>query len=263
MGDVGQTQKYKLTVFWLFLLVMLAKFNIYIGFALKPYMVFCILFLVIHIGTFYFKRLHLFEVAMLFFYLMYSFTGAFALYPDSSARILLGILLYIGCYFIMRYIIGHSNDSVIQNAISNVGIVFNSISLILYAIGLKSVSFVFEGDRIVQYGVMVDRNYPRLIGLLQDPNFFVFYNTIFFCYYLCNFESRKNKVGLILCILTNLLTFSMTGILEVAFPSFFLSMAYVLCKCVDNIAMYIKNMSLMITERKPICRMKPKKVKNK
>jgi O-antigen ligase len=217
MDHKGQPQKYGKTVFWLFMLVMLAKFNIYIGFALKPYMVFCILFFIVHIGSFYFQRLHLFEAAMLLFYLMYSFTGAFALYPGSSARIILGILLYICCYLIMRYIIGKTNDVSIKNAIANVGILFNSASLILYVIGLKSVSFVFDGDRISQYGVMVDRNYPRLIGLLQDPNFFVFYNTLFFCYYLSNFEWKKNKIGLMLCILTNILTFSRGGLLVILF----------------------------------------------
>jgi O-antigen ligase len=201
------------TIFVLFLLVTLAKYNIYMGFALKPYMIFSILYLMIHIGSFYFYRLQLFEVAMLLFYAMYSLTGAFALHPDSSLRIILGIMLYLTCYFIMKSIIGKTERTVMESAISNVGIIFNSASLLLYFVGLKSVGFVFEGDRIYQYGMMLDRDYPRLIGVLEDPNYYVFYNTLFFSYYLCNMKSWKNKGGLILCILTNLLTFSRGGLL--------------------------------------------------
>ena len=220
------SHKYSFTIFFLFLLVTLANYYIYVGFAIKPYMIFSILFLTINIGSFYFQRLHLYEIAMLLFYLMYSFTGAFALYPASSIRIICGIILYIFCYFIMKSVIGNARDSVIERAISDVGILFNVASLTLYFVGLKSIGFVFEGDRVYQYGVMLDRDYPRLIGLLQDPNFFVFYNTLFFSYYLCHAKSLKNKLGLILCILANILTFSRGGILVMAF----ILLTYILIK---------------------------------
>lgn len=175
-----KSERSSFTIFLLFLLVTLANYYIYVGFAIKPYMIFLILFLTVHIGSFYFHRLHLFEMAMLLFYMMYSFSGAFALYPASSIRIICGIILYIFCYFIMKAVIGNSRDSVIERAISDAGILFNIASLTLYFIGLKSLGFVFEGDRVYQFGVLLDRDYPRLIGLLQDPNFFVFYNTLFF-----------------------------------------------------------------------------------
>lgn len=211
-----KSHKYSFTIFLLFLLVTLANYYIYVGFAIKPYMIFLILFLTINLGLFYFQRLHLFEIAMLLFYLMYSFSGAFALYPAASIRIIFGIILYIFCYFIMKSVIGNARDSVIERALSDAGIFFNLASLTLYFVGLKSLGFVFEGDRVYQFGVMLDRDYPRLIGLLQDPNFFVFYNTLFFSYYLCNSKSLKNKLGLILCVFANILTFSRGGLLVMA-----------------------------------------------
>ena len=206
------SQHYDIKIFFLFFLVTLANYYIYVGFAIKPYMIFCGLFLVIHLGTFSFQRLQLFEVAMLLFYLVYSFSGAFALYPSSSLRIFCGIILYIFCFFIIRFMIQDVGHPKIERGVSDAGIVFNLASLILYFAGLKSFGFVFAGDRVFQYGVMLDRDYPRLIGLTQDPNFFVFYNTLFFVYFLCHAKSLKNKLGLILCILTNLLTFSRGGI---------------------------------------------------
>ena len=200
-------------VFFLFLLVTLANYNVYIGFALKPYMVFSILYLIVCIGVFRFVRFHLFEVAMVVFYLMYSLSGAFSIYPESSLRILVGIIIYLFCYLVMKSIIGQASERVILKSISMVGIFFNAMSLLLYFIGLKTVGFVLQGDRVYQYGLMLDRDYPRLIGLLQDPNFFVFYNTLFFAFYLTNAKGWMNKIGLLLVVVTNLLTFSRGGLM--------------------------------------------------
>lgn len=216
-SKISKDSNYSFTIFLLFLLVTLANYYIYVGFAIKPYMIFLIIYFVIKIGSFYFQRLQLFEIAVLLFYLLYSSTGVFALHPDASLRIILGITLYISCFFIMKSIIGNVKDQVIERALSDVGIVFNIISITLYFIGLKTLGFVFEGDRIYEFGVMLDRDYPRLIGLLQDPNFFVFYNTLFFSYYMCNAGSWKNKLGLTLCIISNILTFSRGGLLVMVF----------------------------------------------
>lgn len=213
--ELTRKQTFSFSLFLFFFLVTLGKYNIYIGFALKPYMIFLLLFFMVHIGTFYFQRLHLFEVAMLLFYLVYSYSGAFALYPASSIRIILGISLYISSYFMMKSIIGNSSLKLVEKILANVGILFNIMSLGLYVYGLKSMNFIFEGDSVFQYGVMLDRNYPRLIGLVQDPNFFVFYNTLFFTYFLCHATSLRNRVGLLLCILTNILTFSRGGLLAI------------------------------------------------
>ncbi|SDO15093.1 O-antigen ligase family protein [Halobacillus aidingensis] len=203
------------TVFFLFLLITLANYGVHIGFSLKPYMIFSLLYFVIMIGQFRFYHLQLYEVAMLAFYLIYSFTGAFSLYPASSIRIMAGAFIYLSCYMVMKSILEGVHQSIIDKSIGYVGLIFNTASLLLYVIGLKSVDYFFdtEGIRISQFGLMIDRNYPRLIGLLQDPNFFVFYNTVFFAYYLCNSKGWLNKAGLILCITTNILTFSRGGLL--------------------------------------------------
>lgn len=209
----AKSPSYNFTIFLMILLVTLAKFSINLGFSLKPYMIFLLLFLVIHVSSFYFHKLQSFEIAMLMFYFVYSYTGAFALYPESSLRILLGITLYLFCYFVMKSILSQTKTAIVEKVIGNVGIIFNMMSLFLYFMGLKSASMAFEDERIASYGVLIDRHYPRLIGLLQDPNFYVFYNTLFFAYYLCNPNSWKNRIGLVLCIATNLLTFSRGGML--------------------------------------------------
>ncbi|WP_335870614.1 O-antigen ligase family protein [Bacillus sp. 2205SS5-2] len=209
------SQSNRMRIFLLFFSVTLANFYFYIGFAVKPYMLFSLLFVLIHLTKFYFHRLQIFEVGMLLFYLSYMYTGTFALYPSASLRIIFGIIIYITCYFIMKVMIGDADDKDIDKAIGDVGIVFNASSLILYVLGLQAFQFLFEGDGISKFGVLMDRNYPRLIGLLQDPNFFIFYNTIFISYFLCNSNTLKNKVGLLLSLLTTFLTFSRGGLLAV------------------------------------------------
>ncbi|ART77770.1 polysaccharide polymerase [Sutcliffiella horikoshii] len=203
--------RYQFTIFFMILLVTLAKYSISLGFSLKPYMIFLLLFIFFHLSSFYFQRLQSYEVAMLLFYFFYCYSGVFALHPDSSLRILLGITLYLMCYFIMKSILSYSNANVVEKGIATTGIIFNTASLILYVNGLRSANLEFEGERAIVFGVLLDRNYPRLIGLLEDPNFFVFYNTLFFAYYLCHPDSWKNRIGLLLCIATNLLTFSRGG----------------------------------------------------
>ncbi|KMJ58743.1 polysaccharide polymerase [Bacillus sp. LL01] len=207
-----KSQPYRFTIFLMILLVTLARYSIPLGFSLKPYMVFLLIFIFIHLSSFYFQRLQSFEVAMLLFYFIYCYSGAFALHPESSLRIILGITLYLTCYFIMKSILSYSSPKVIEEGISYAGIIFNVASLIFYVLGIRSANVEFEGERVLEFGVMVDRSYPRLIGLLEDPNFFVFYNTLFFAYYICNPHTWKNRLGLMLCITANLLTFSRGGL---------------------------------------------------
>lgn len=194
----------------MFFLVTMANYNIYIGFALKPYMLFCFILLLVYFQSIRLVQLQLFEVAMLVFYSVYALSGAFALYSISSLRIVIGIMLYLFCYFIIKSLLEGVHTSLIGMAIGYAGVLFNSISLVLYVVGLKRVGFYFDtgGERVIELGLMIDRNYPRLIGVLQDPNFFVFYNTMFFAYYLCNTKGFWNKLGLMLCLTTNVLTFS-------------------------------------------------------
>ncbi|MBY6037222.1 O-antigen ligase family protein [Fictibacillus nanhaiensis] len=200
------------SLYLLFFLLFLGKYSIDLGFALKPYMIYLFLFFILFLSSVTFQRLQLFEVGMLLFFFVYCFTGAFSLYPLASIRILVGICLYLFCYFLMKNIISKIPQVKIEHVISVCGIFFNSFSLLLYFLGLLKLNFIFEGDGLYAYGVLMDRDYPRLIGLLQDPNYYVFYNTLFFTYFLCNTNSLKNRFGLALCILTSLLSFSRGGL---------------------------------------------------
>ena len=154
------------------------------------------------------------------------------MYLNTSIRMIFGVLLVLGCYFIMRNLLGNTEIVVLESSIAYVGVVFNVVSLILYIIGLQY--FGLYGGEEIFAGLLVDRGYPRLIGLLDDPNIFIFYNTIFFMYYMTNLQNITNILGLILCVTTSLLTFSRGGILALVLVVLYIYVCLVSLKSKNN-----------------------------
>ncbi|PFR39486.1 O-antigen ligase family protein [Bacillus cereus] len=213
----------KVSMGWIILLilfVMLSKYNLYIGFSLKIYMIFLVIYFCLTIKDFHIQKLYFHEVIFLLFYFIYCLSGILSMYLNASIRMIFGVLLVLGCYFIMRNLLGNTEIVVLESSIAYVGIVFNVVSLLLYIIGLQCFSLYGGEEREIFAGLLVDRGYPRLIGLLDDPNIFIFYNTIFFMYYMTNLQNITNILGLILCVTTSLLTFSRGGILALVLVIF-------------------------------------------
>ncbi|CDN34985.1 O-antigen ligase family protein [Bacillus thuringiensis] len=213
----------KVSMGWIILLilfVMLSKYNLYIGFSLKIYMIFLVIYFCLTIKNFHIQKLYFHEVVFLLFYFIYCLSGILSMYLNASIRMIFGVLLVLGCYFIMRNLLGNTEIVVLESSIAYVGVVFNVVSLILYIIGLQYFSLYGGEEREIFVGLLVDRGYPRLIGLLDDPNIFIFYNTIFFMYYMTNLQNITNILGLILCVTTSLLTFSRGGILALVLVVF-------------------------------------------
>lgn len=209
----NNTNPSTLPVFLLMLFITLSRYHLYIGFSLKIYMIFLAVFFCIYFREFYFRTLYHYEILLLLFYFTYCLSGAFSQYPEASIRVILGVILVLGSYFIMRFILEQTSIHSIETSIANVGIIFNGISLLLYIIGLKVTGIEPTDTEVTAYGLLLDRDYPRLIGLLDDPNIFIFYNTLFFCFYLTRPRGFKHAIGFILCLLTNLLTFSRGGLI--------------------------------------------------
>lgn len=208
--------RYVPTMFLLFSIIF-SFYYIEVGFALKPFMLLSLLFFVLSLKKFVVHKLRIYEVSMLFFFGYYCLTGLFSKYPEFSFRMILGVLLVLFCYFVMRYILSLASISDIQKVISNAGVVFNLLSLGLYFIGIVSLGFDLTGNQVKQYGVELDRGFPRLVGLASDPNIFCFYNIIFFFYFLTHLKEKRSKLGFSLTSITLLLSLSRGGILAVAF----------------------------------------------
>ncbi|AJG94751.1 O-antigen ligase family protein [Bacillus cereus group sp. BceL035] len=232
----------KISMKWIMLLLLfvtLSKYNIYIGFSLKIYMIFLVIHFCLTIKNFHIQKLYFHEVVFLLFYFIYCLSGILSIYLHASIRMIFGVLLVLGCYFIMRNLLGNVEIATLESSIVYVGFVFNIISLILYIVGLQHFGLYGGEEREVFAGLLVDRGYPRLIGLLDDPNIFIFYNTIFFMYYMTNLHNMMNILGLILCVTTSLLTFSRGGILALVLVVF----VYV---CTSSFAKKIKIMMSLL-----------------
>ncbi|PEC87223.1 polysaccharide polymerase [Bacillus cereus] len=232
----------KISMKWIMLLilfVMLSKYNIYIGFSLKIYMIFLVIYFCLTIKKFHIQKLYFHEVVFLLFYFIYCLSGILSIYLNASIRMIFGVLLVLGCYFIMRNLLGNVEIATLESSIVYVGLLFNIVSLILYIVGLQHFGLYGGEEREIFAGLLVDRGYPRLIGLLDDPNIFIFYNTIFFMYYMTNLHNMTNIIGLILCVTTSLLTFSRGGILALVLVVF----VYV---CTSSFAKKIKIMMSLL-----------------
>ncbi len=232
----------KMSMKWIMLLilfVMLSKYNIYIGFSLKIYMIFLVIYFCLTIKKFHIQKLYFHEVVFLLFYFIYCLSGILSIYLHASIRMIFGVLLVLGCYFIMRNLLGNIEIATLESSIFYVGFIFNIVSLILYIVGLQHFGLYGGEEREIFAGLLVDRGYPRLIGLLDDPNIFIFYNTIFFMYYMTNLHNMTNILGLILCVTTSLLTFSRGGILALVLVIF----VYV---CTSSFAKKIKIMMSLL-----------------
>jgi O-antigen ligase len=205
----------KIVIFVTLISFYFGNFNINVGFAIKPFMIICFTLFIFLFNRFEIHKLNKFELMFIIFYGYFISTGLFAKYSYASLRLIGGILIVFFSYFILRFLLSKISISEIENMLSQIGIVFNILSLLFYFIGIVKLGFNFSGNGIKLWGVMLDRQFPRLIGILNDPNIFVYFNLIFFFYYLTNLSSKRNVFGFFLTSVTILLTVSRGAILGV------------------------------------------------
>ncbi|MFT9817136.1 O-antigen ligase family protein [Lysinibacillus sp. NPDC056185] len=200
-------------IFILVFSVFLGNLNVNIGFSLKPHMVLMVVIFMLTLSKIVFHKPQIHETFMIFFYVFYCFTGVFSTYPLASIRLTIAILIGLFSYFIYKFLFSNITLKEFERIIGTVGILYNVISLLFYLFGLISNKFNFYGNGIRVYGLMLDRNMPRLIGILSDPNIFVVSNSFFLFFFLVNMKDNKGKIGFVLALITTLLTFSRGGIL--------------------------------------------------
>lgn len=212
---IKENEKLNTTLFLLILSIYLGNFYINVGFSLKPYMIVFGAFLLISMKNFSINKLMNYEVAMLLFYLYYCTTGIFSKYPQQSLRLIFAIVIVVLSYFIMKYAFIKFPIMQLEKAIFTVGILYNFASLILYILGLISVNFNFFGNGVKIYGLLLDRNIPRLVGLSSDPNIFTFSNVLFLFFFMTRLSRKHAKLGFLLTIITSILAFSRAGLIAI------------------------------------------------
>ena len=101
-------------------------------------------------------------------------------------------------------------DSLIKASFS-----FVILSLISYFIGFFLID-LNSNEKVVFFGLMLERGMPRLIGLAADPNFFVLHCSFIFFYLFYKERSRYENLMFSLVVLSLILTFSLGGATGIA-----------------------------------------------
>ncbi|MBO8157759.1 MAG: O-antigen ligase family protein [Bacillaceae bacterium] len=208
------------SVYLVFFTILLSSFNIYIGFALKPYMIFAFIYFVFTIKKLSFHKPLNFELAMILFFTYFSLTSLVAEYKIYSLRLILGIILFLFVYFIFRSIILKISIEYMEITLARTALIYGLVNLIYYFFGVLAVNFDFHGNKEYYFGLLLDRNSPRLTGLYSDPNILILSLIPFLFFLLSNTKSKINKIGLVIILINVLLTLSRGGYIAIAFGIF-------------------------------------------
>ncbi|WZU01182.1 hypothetical protein MGH68_17235 [Erysipelothrix sp. D19-032] len=164
-------------VFLLIAAVPFSNYNINIGFAVKPFMIMSVIAFIYYLSDFMnfasnkSLTINLFERRFLSFIILFSSTIVLAEYKLNSLRLIFGFVIVMFSYLMFKYSFKQVSIECITKSVYLVGIIFNITSLLLYLVGVVSVNFNFHGNQFTSFGLMLDRNVPRLIGVHSDPNF--------------------------------------------------------------------------------------------
>jgi O-antigen ligase len=188
-------------------------------FHVKPFMILTLLCTPLFIVNIRRFRLFGYEPFMLIFFVYFMATIIVAEHKETSFKLTVGTLIMLYVFFVAKMVFQRHERKTIERALLVIGLVFNAVSLLMYAIGF--VSWASEVPRTTNYthpGLIVIAGIPRLSGLVYDANYFVIFDSIFFFYYLSNLKKRWSTVGLVCAGVPILLTVSIGGIGAVFIP---------------------------------------------
>lgn len=195
-------------------------FYLNIGFALKPFIILSFLNILLLFSIMRFNRLLTFETILIFFLIVYCASALQFNYSAEHLRFILAIVIILLFYFSTRGLIILISIKNLQKIISISGIIGTSASLLYYLIGLMEIGTNFHGNGIINYGLMLDRSIPRMIGTASgDPNIFVFFITLYFFFFLYNISTTSNKIGFLLTTICIVLTFSRGAYISIIITS--------------------------------------------
>lgn len=219
MGRSCYAVKGYYNLFFLFVLSLyVGRFNINVGFSLKPFMLITAISLLITLKSFSIHKLFSFEIVMLAFIIFHSMTALNLVYPHMSIKYIILYFIIIMFYLTGRFLMLKLEINHIEKNMSITGFIGVIISLSYYLMGIIASGMNFYGGNIDYFGLTIDRSIPRLTGAASnDPNILAFYFTLYFFFVITNLKNRMNKAGFLLVSLVIILTFSRGAYLSIAF----------------------------------------------
>lgn len=202
---------FKVLFFLLLTSLYLQKFNIDIGFSLKPFMI--VLSIIVFIFMLFkikiINKCFIYEYFFLTFFVFSVIRGYFSYYKIVYFRLFLGFIIVFLLYVFSSSIIYKLKIRIIFRLIIQSSMVFLFLSLSLYIFG----------NRFNHFGAELDRGMYRLTGTVVDPNIFVIFLSIILgvSFHYSIEGKKKYYIPLIISLISLLLTFSRGGILGIIF----------------------------------------------
>lgn len=183
------------------------------NFHVKPFMLLALGFTPLFFITIRRFRLSRHEPFMLLFYAYFMTTVLWAEHRGTSIKLVVGTLIMLYIFFVSKRVLQRYSIGSIEKAIAVIGMIFNSVSLIIYTVGfITMASDSPVGQSIAQFTLFKTTRIPRLRGLIYNPNYFALFNSVFFFYYLSRMKKKWYAIGVVISGTAILLTVSVGGI---------------------------------------------------
>jgi O-antigen ligase len=201
----------------LFLLIS-SLLKIDVGYAaISVYMLFVIVLVVINLKYLHIKALYGYEIVFFILYGYIIFSSLWSIDYGLSIKIIIGELILLTTYLILRYFTDNQSISNIEIILSKVFKFFIVTSILYYLVGIiylyilsMDISSMYLNEHSLGiFGLYLEGHMPRFRGLSESPN-----NYFYVAFLIMNyFIYKKNLKFALLTLMTILLTLSATAYL--------------------------------------------------
>ena len=200
------------------------QFFLFLGFAsfsfvalnIKIYMFFGSLYAFWNREVFILKNVYIHEILFmtLYFYIVIA-----SLYVDDvllAVKLILGEITLLLTYFSLRYLVTQIDFKTVENIFLKLGNAFILISLFLYIVGIVYIYYfhyiptpdMYLNEHSIRvYGLYMEGNFPRLTGLAESPNNYLYISFLLMLLYF--FKKKFMMFGF--ALISVILTMSATG----------------------------------------------------
>ncbi|MEH6456394.1 MAG: O-antigen ligase family protein [Cocleimonas sp.] len=190
----------------------------FMGANIKIYMVFALVYFFIGVGYMVLKRILILEFFAVSVYFIIGLSVFYAENFGLAMRLLLGQVVLMIAYIVYRTELTKLNLFQFERLFINVGRIYVLLSLIFYLMGIVGVYFLGVGPSESMYvnehswtfyGAYFERTLPRLMGLSESPNNYLFFTFLFMLF----FRYKEKKGYEFIALLSLILTVSGTALI--------------------------------------------------
>ncbi len=183
---------------------------------IKIYMFFGSIYAFWNKQVFVLKNVYLHEIIFITLYFYIIMTSLYAEDVFLATKLILGEITLILTYLSLRYLVLNIDYKIVENIFLKLGTAFILTSLLLYIAGIIYIYYLhyiptqdmyLNEHSIRVYGLYMEGSFPRLTGLSESPNSYLYIAFLLMLVYFF----KKKFIMFILTLITVILTMSGTG----------------------------------------------------